>query len=86
MFRIASVSQSALCQSVVSQSVASESVVSSLRQSRSVASADVIPFPARSQSEDGDWQSVGEAAMDVLRRLRPANEQRVSVESVKVAS
>ena len=34
-------------------------------------SSSVIPFPIASVSESDGWQSVGEAASNVLRHLRP---------------
>jgi len=42
-------------------------------QLRPVASprAEIVPFPVASASADGAWQSVGEVAALVLRRLRP---------------
>ena len=33
--------------------------------------AKVLPFPVASASEDSAWQSVGQAASNVLRHLRP---------------
>ena len=43
------------------------------RQSSSVSrpEAKVLPFPVASASEDSAWQSVGQAASNVLRHLRP---------------
>lgn len=58
-----------------SASVASQVVVSKSRSGAGpVARSNIIPFPVASASEDGQWQSLGQAAASVMRSLRPMKE------------
>lgn len=49
-------------------------------------SSKIVAFPVASKSPDDAWQSVGDAAYLVLRKLRPTPIASVQASSVIVAS
>ena len=64
MFRVASASPNSASESLRSRQSTRPESRSEFNQSR------VIPFPVASASVDENWQSVGQAAFNVLRNLR----------------
>jgi hypothetical protein len=90
MFKVASPVEYQVASEVVSVSPRSVRQTVSPLRSRAFESAQIVAFPVASQgaskSPDDAWQSVGDAASLVLRKLRPNPISSVPVSSLRVAS